>query len=114
MKTKMFNLFLGLLLISSVSVFAQESKTETKEVKVSGACSMCENRIETAATEVEGVTSADWDKETQLLTLKFDPAKTSQDKIELAVVKVGHDTENHKADDKVYEELAGCCKYRDK
>ena len=110
MKTKMFNLFVGLLLISSVSVFAQESKT--KEVKVSGACGMCGNRIETAATAVDGVTSADWDKETQMLTLKFDPAKTSQDKVELAVAKVGHDTENHNADDKVYEALAGCCKYR--
>jgi len=33
------------------------------------------------------------------------------DKIEVAVAKVGQDTKMHKADDKTYNELPGCCKY---
>jgi copper chaperone CopZ len=36
---------------------------------------MCETRIENAAKSVDGVLSADWDKETQMIDVKFDSDK---------------------------------------
>lgn len=56
---------------------------------------MCENQIQKAAKEVNGVTKADWDKTTNMLKVVFDNTKTSTDNIEVAVAKVGHDTPNH-------------------
>jgi Cu(I)/Ag(I) efflux system membrane fusion protein len=118
---------------SSVSVYAQHSdshshKQETApvdstkvkgnqqgthaELTVQGSCGMCKTRIEKTAKGVAGVSSAAWDSETKKLHLNFDAKKTSADAISKAIAKVGHDTEKYKADDKTYNALPGCCKYR--
>lgn len=107
MKTKMLGL-LALFMMGAVSVFAA-NKTEKIEIK--GNCEMCESRIEKAASAVEGVSKADWDRTTKKLKVTFDDAITSTDKIEIAIAKVGHDTPNHKAAADVYNKLPDCCKY---
>ena len=107
MKKKIVSL-VGLFLIGAMTVFAQ-SKTE--KLKVYGNCGMCENRIETAAKSVDGVTTADWSQETKMLELSYDESKTNIHKIHMAITKVGHDTDVQKAKDEVYNNLPGCCKY---
>jgi len=107
MKNKVLNLTM-LFLLGTMSVFAQG---KTEKIKVYGNCGMCENRIETAAKTVDGVTTADWDKETKMLALTFDESKTNIHKVHMAVSEVGHDTDMHKAKDDVYNNLPGCCKY---
>ncbi len=107
MRTKVLSLA-ALFMMTAMSVFAG-NKTEKIEVK--GNCGMCEKRIEKAASSVEGVSKADWNKETKHLEVTFDDSKTSLEKIEVAVAKVGHDTPHHKATTEVYDELSGCCKY---
>jgi len=107
MKTKVLSL-VALFILGAVSVFA-ENKTEKIEVK--GNCGMCEKRIEKAAMSVEGVSKADWDKETKKLEVSYNDAKTDLDKIEVAIAKAGHDTPRHKASDETYSELPDCCHY---
>ena len=107
MKTKVLSL-VSMFLLGTSLLFAQ-SKTEKFEVK--GNCGMCETRIEKAAKTVEGVTAADWDKETKILEVSFDESKTSVHKVQMAIAKVGHDTPMHKAKDEVYNALPGCCQY---
>jgi Cu(I)/Ag(I) efflux system membrane fusion protein len=80
-------------------------------LQVKGSCDMCKTRIEKAG-KVKGVTSVSWDKQGQTLHVNYDPAKTSLEAISKAIAKAGHDTENHKAEDKVYKALPKCCKYR--
>ncbi|MCK5170994.1 MAG: heavy-metal-associated domain-containing protein [Bacteroidales bacterium] len=109
MKTKILSLTIGLLLIASFTVFAQELKTET--LKVFGNCGMCESRIEKTVSGLDGVTKADWDKETKMLEVSFDESKLKLDDIHKAVAAVGHDTEKEKVSDEVYSALAGCCQY---
>lgn len=108
MKSKVFSLILGLLLTGSVTVFAQ-SKTESFEVK--GNCGMCKDRIEKAVKSVGGVTAADWNKDTKMLTVSYESSKMTKDRIQQAIAKVGHDTGQYKAEDTVYNNLPGCCKY---
>lgn len=81
--------------------------------KVGGSCGMCKERIEKAAMSVNGVQSAGWDDETQMVHLQFDPKKTSADAIAQAIAKVGHDAGKYKASQAVYDALPGCCKYRE-
>lgn len=107
MKTRMLSL-VGLFLLGASTLFAQ-AKTEKFEVK--GNCDMCESRIEAAARSVEGVTAADWVKETKMLVVTLDSAKTSVHKVQKAIADAGHDTPMHKAKDEVYEKLPACCKY---
>lgn len=109
-------LFISILLAAFVSINvsaqnqAKDAKSKTESIKVLGNCSMCKTRIE-KASKTEGVTSASWDSNTKLLTLNYDPSKTSTDAVAKKVAAVGHDTEKFKAEDKVYSGLPGCCKY---
>ncbi len=107
MKTKIIGIFI-FLLATTTAVFAGE---KTKKFEVKGNCGMCEKRIEKAALSVEGVSTADWSKETKQVEVTFNDEKTSVDNVQKAIAKAGHDTEMHKANDEVYNELPACCKY---
>jgi len=107
MKTKVLSLVV-MFVFGTFMVFAAD---KTEKVKVKGNCGMCEKRIEKAALTIDGVSKAEWDKATEKLEVVFDDTKTSVDKVEIAIAKVGHDTKNHKSTTKVYDKLPGCCKY---
>jgi cation transport ATPase len=116
MKTLKFIFTVVLSLVLGINSFAQmkdQSKmaaTKTETAKVWGNCDMCKARIEKAA-KIEGVSKAEWNKETKVLTLVYDPSKVKSDDIQKKIAAVGHDTEKFKADDKAYNSLPGCCKY---
>ena len=77
---------------------------------VRGNCSSCKARIEKAA-EIAGADSSVWDAETQIVTLNFNPAKTSADVILKKIAEVGHDNEKYLAQEDVYKNLPSCCLY---
>lgn len=108
MKTKSIYLTLAIALMSMGTTFGQ---VKIEKFKVSGNCGMCETRIEKAAKSVDGVTTAEWDKETKVIEVSLDSSKTNSMMVQMAIAKVGHDTEMHKAKDDVYNALPGCCKY---
>ena len=93
----------------SVMTFAQNAEIVTFGVR--GNCGMCETTIEKAAKSVEGVSDADWDKESKIISVNFDKNKTSLDDIHKAIAKSGYDTERMKAEDSDYNNLHGCCQY---
>ncbi len=107
MKNKMLSLA-SMFLIGTMTVFGQ-AKTEKIEVK--GNCSMCEKRIEKAANSVEGVTNAQWDKETKILAFTMDSNKAKTAHVHNAVAKAGHDTNEVKATKETYDKLPECCQY---
>ena len=100
-----------LLLIATIALSAakaQDVKTDT--FKVWGNCGMCKKTIEKAAT-VNGVQKAEWNRETKVFTLLYNPAVTTNEKIQKAIAAAGYDTEKFTGDDKAYEKLPGCCHY---
>jgi mercuric ion binding protein len=100
-----------LLLIATIALSAakaQDVKTDT--FKVWGNCGMCKKTIEKAAN-VNGVQKAEWNRETKVFTLLYNPAVTTNDKIQKAIAAAGYDTEKFTGDDKAYEKLPGCCHY---
>ncbi|MDR0507423.1 MAG: efflux RND transporter periplasmic adaptor subunit [Dysgonamonadaceae bacterium] len=86
-------------------------KLKTFSMKVYGMCGMCKQRIEKAAN-IDGTIDVEWDDETQLLRFSYHEDNVP-DEIARAVAKAGHDNDKYKADDKVYNALPGCCKYRE-
>jgi cation transport ATPase len=107
MKTKVLSL-VALFMMGAVSVFAGN---KTEKFLVNGKCEMCEKRIEMAALSLEGVSKADWNKETKMMEVSLDNSKTDVHKVEMTIAKVGHDTKMHKATDEAYNQLPSCCKY---
>ena len=106
---KTYLLIVGLL-ISSFS-FAQNKKDTTINFKVSGSCAMCEKRITDVALK-NGAKEARWNSQTQLLTVSFNQAKVTKEKLQEKIAEVGHDTEPFLAPDEVYNTLPECCLYR--
>lgn len=93
---------------------AQTAINETSvNFPVSGDCEHCKARIENAL-KINGIKSANWDVQTKILSLVYDPQKITLKKIHLKIASIGHDTPLEKADDKVYESLDPCCHYREK
>jgi copper chaperone CopZ len=90
-------------------MFAQGAP-RTDKFKVSGNCEMCKSRIEKAA-KVDGVTKAEWNKETQMLAVTYDPSKVKSEDVQKKVAAAGHDTEKFKATDQAYKKLPSCCQY---
>ncbi len=83
----------------------------TKHFKVEGVCEKCKKNIENAAY-VKGVKFAEWDKNTHVLTVKYDSSKTSPEIFLKSVAKSGHDNEMFKAEEGDYNKISPCCKYR--
>lgn len=89
---------------------AQTAATKSEKIKVWGNCGMCQKHIEKAAKEA-GASKAAWNKDTHILTVKYDAAKTSNKQIQEAVAKAGYDTKDLTGNDLAYEKLDECCKY---
>ena len=84
---------------------------KTEVIFVNGGCEMCKERIENIALNEKGVSFANWNSETLLLTVKFDNNITSIGDIINSIVKSGHDSENQKTSNKTYNSLPKCCQY---
>mgnify|MGYP002072654091 FL=1 len=118
---KKFNMFhirymmLVLFLTAGYTLQAKDNmqlpSDTTITFRVSGACSMCKDRIEKAA-KMKGVHTAVWDEESHYLTLQYNPQKVTLEKIENSIIAAGHDLDDRKAADVVYNKLPDCCLYR--
>lgn len=113
----MKNIIFGmLLLVVTLSAKAQDKKSKNAKynIEVNGNCEQCKKRIEKAAFAVSGVKSAEWHIDDHMLHLIINEEKCSLLDVKKAIAKAGHDTEEVKATDEVYENLHHCCKYERK
>lgn len=112
---KISKILIAIMCFSFIAIKVNgQNKTliDTVSFKVYGLCEQCKKRIEDAA-KGRGVSSVVWDVDTKILSLHFNPAQTSIEKIQNRIVNVGHDLENKKAKDAVYKSLPECCRYRE-
>ena len=106
-------LLLLLSLFSFGMASAQNNVDSTSTFRVYGECVQCQHRIENAL-KIKGVQSANWDITTKILNVVYDPSAIHLQQIKSKILSVGHDLEDQKADDKIYNALPECCHYRDK
>ena len=99
---------LSSLFLLAIGFFAQAQNPSS--IKVAGNCGMCKKHIEKAAKDA-GATTANWDKVSKLLTVSFDPTKTTNEKIETSIAAAGYDTEHKQASEEAYKKLDECCQY---
>lgn len=106
-------IILMLMVLVGFSVQAQVKKNKNAKyaTEVNGNCEQCQKRIQKAAFSVEGVKSAVWNIETHQLHLILNEEKCTLLDVKKAIAKVGHDTDEIKAEDAVYENLHHCCLY---
>lgn len=107
MKTLRSVFFIALAFVLTLSASAQ---TKEESFKVSGNCGMCKTTIEKAA-KTAGVEWAEWNKDTKVLSIRYQSNSTNAAKVQEAVAKAGYDNVGAKADQQAYDKLPACCKY---
>jgi copper chaperone CopZ len=98
------------LLLSATFASAQIKNSKTENVKILGNCGMCEAKIEKAGT-LKNIATVDWDKDSKMATITYDPTKTNQDEILKRIALAGYDSEKNIAPESSYKGLPGCCQY---
>ena len=94
----------------SANGHAQQKKADTVVIKSSTVCGMCKERIESAMAFEKGVKSSEVDLDHGTVTIVYNPAKTSADKLRVILSKIGYDADSIPADEKAYAKLPACCK----
>ena len=109
MKTlKLFSI-LSLALIS----FTALAKQITTEIKVYGNCEMCKENIETAMDR-PGISFAEWDIESKVLTVRYNDSKITEDEIHTIISEIGYSTDKVEANKEAQSKLSKCCQPKDK
>jgi hypothetical protein len=98
---------IGLLSTNGVAQI-KDAKTET--VKIYGNCDMCKKTIEKSGN-IKNVSKVDWNKDTKMAILTYNPKKTNEDAILKRIALVGYDSEKFLAPNDVYAKLPACCQY---
>ncbi len=98
------------LLLSIVVSNAQIKNAKTESVKIYGNCGMCKATIEKAGS-LKNIASVDWNADTKMAVLTYDPKITNQDEILKRIALAGYDSDKFLAPDAVYSKLAECCQY---
>jgi len=91
--------------------FINLSQLLEHKIEVNGICNMCKDRIETIAYKVKNIKWAEWDLESKSLLLKYEE-EFDLNKLARKLSNAGHDNAILKAEDKAYNNLHSCCKYR--
>ena len=102
----MKNIFLALLMVCTVGVSA---KTITETILVKGECGKCKDKIE-AALDIPGISFAEWNTETKMLTIRYNDNKVSATDIHTTISKLGYATDKMAADKAGQTALDKCCK----
>ena len=107
---KTLKIFSTVLICCSLATasFAQKTKTET--FKVSGNCGMCEAKIEKAAKSA-GASYAEWNKDTKVITVKYNSTSSNLAKIQKSIAEAGYDNAGAKTTTEAYSKLHACCQY---
>lgn len=112
---KVITIMMICIAVLANSLNAQEKKEAKKleelKIKTSSQCSMCKETIEKAMAFEKGVKTSELNLKTKILTVTYNPAKTTADKIRLAIGKVGYDADDVKADEAAYHKLPKCCQH---
>ncbi len=104
----MKNIFLIIVgLFLTVNLFAQNAEVK---IKTSAICDKCKATIERDLLFEKGIKKADLDLDSKVVTVVYNSKKTDEQKIRIAITKIGYDADSLAADHAAYLKLPDCCK----
>ena len=104
--------FLLFTVQAAILTQTQVVRDSTLSLHVAGVCGMCKARIEKAAAG-SGLKNANWNPQTKVLALQFDPEKFNLERARQRILDAGHDVDGRRANEAAYHNLPACCHYHD-
>lgn len=102
--------FLFIALLSTATEVAALAKSKVVNIQTSAVCGSCKARIEKALASAEGVEAAVLNLNSKKVKVKYDPAKTTPEKLREVVASTGYSADDVKANEEAFNKLPGCCK----
>lgn len=109
-KVTLFASIITILVLFTTTVKAQGETTAEIKIKTSAICDMCKETIETALAFEKGIKKSNLNVPSKVLTVVYNPQKTTPEKIRLAISMAGYDADEVPANPKAYKKLEDCCK----
>ncbi len=103
----MKTILISFLLLFGTPLFAQ--KTIVLQIQTSAQCGDCKERIETALNQSKGVVYAELNLETKVVDVKFKPAKTNKETLQMVLVNIGYQADDKKPNQEALKALPLCC-----
>lgn len=101
----------ALFVLFSTTLKSQDNpKIAEIKIKTSAVCDMCKETLESNLVYEKGIKKSDLDVKTAVITVTYNPQKTTPEKIRVAISKIGYDADDIPADKKAYDKLNSCCK----
>ena len=104
------SIIIVLVLFSSIGKSQDNPNSAEIKIKTSAVCGMCKETIESNLVFEKGIKKSSLDVKVGILTVIYNPKKTTPEKIRLSVSKLGYDADEIPADEKAYNKLSSCCK----
>jgi periplasmic mercuric ion binding protein len=100
-------IILSITLLLAVTIVNAQSELK---IKTSAECEMCKQKLESNIVYEMGIKFAKLNLDDKVLTVNYNPKKTSPEKIKAAISKLGYDADEVKADSIQYLKLPECCR----
>ncbi|HLP51069.1 MAG TPA: heavy metal-associated domain-containing protein [Chitinophagales bacterium] len=99
-----------LITVMSAGLYASEArKADVVTIKTSAICGSCKARIEKVVKAVEGVDAVLLNMNNKKLKVKYDPDKTSPERLREVISAAGYDADNVKKNPDAFSKLPQCC-----
>lgn len=102
-------LFLAALFLS-VNFVNADGKDKEVKFKTSAICEMCKARIERNLGLSKGVKESNLDLTDKVVTVKYNPDKTTEEAIKATINNTGYDADLSVANQKAHDKLPSCCR----
>jgi len=107
--TKFLMFFVAFSFLVVINAQSQSKKEAEVQIQTSAQCGMCKDRIEEALAFTKGVTFADLDLDTKIVTVRYKSKKTDIEAIKTAISDTGYDADEVEAEPEAYSKLPKCC-----
>jgi len=106
---KTFILFVATLGLTLNLAYA-DGKDKVVKFKTSAICEMCKARLERNLGLSKGVKESNLDLNDKVLTVKYNPEKTTEEAIKATINNTGYDADLSVANQKAHDKLPSCCR----
>ena len=107
---KFISIIILAVLFGEVALAQEKKKTEEVKIKTSAVCDMCKYSLEKTMAYEKGVKTSSLDVVSKVITVTYNPERTTPQKIKKAICLTGYDADEIPADSAAYEKLHACCK----
>lgn len=106
---KITSLLLALFLSAGLTYAGVQTNDDVVKIKTSAKCKMCKSRLERNLGLSKGVTEAKLNLDDKVMTVIFNPNRTSEEKIREIISKTGYQADDIPAVESAHDKLPKCC-----